>query len=52
MALADQAEPKNGFRPYGLRVPRDLQGKLKRDCLDFCGFILKFKTKVLGLMSP
>ena len=25
--------------------------KLKRFCLDFCGFILMFNTKVLGLMS-
>ena len=25
--------------------------KIKRICLDFCGFILMFKTKVLGLMS-
>ena len=24
---------------------------LKRFCLDFCGFILMFKTKDLGLMS-
>ena len=52
VALADQAEPKSGFRPYGLRVPWVLQGKFKRYCLDFCGFILMFKTKVLGLMSP
>ena len=51
VALADQAEPKIGFRLYGLRVPWELQEKFKRDCLDFCGFILMFKTKVLGLMS-
>ena len=49
--LADQAEPKGGFRPYGLKVPWVLQGNLKRNCHDFCGFILMFKTKVLGLMS-
>ena len=28
--LADQAEPKRGFRPFGLRVPWVLQGKIKK----------------------
>ena len=28
--LADQAEPKNGFRPYGLRVPWESAGKNQR----------------------
>ena len=26
--LADQAEPKGGFRPLGLRVPWELLGKI------------------------
>jgi hypothetical protein len=26
--LADQAEPKGGFRPFGLRVPWELQRKI------------------------
>jgi hypothetical protein len=30
VALTDQAEPKIGFRPYDLRVPWELQGKIQK----------------------
>ena len=55
VALADQAEPKNGFRPYGLRVPWVSAGKIQKGIVliffFFCGFILMFKTKISSLMS-
>ena len=47
--LADQAEPKGGFRPLCRKVPSVQQRKTKRIC---CGYYDFFKTKVLGFMSP